>query len=676
MNKKNIYLSLLCASLLQAEEIINLEEMTVTANRIEESITAQPLSISKKDAKEIELDQVVFQKDLLNSLSNVLVTQTTSGIGHMISVRTPISTQPYFLYLQDGIPVQSSGFFNHNALAYTNFESANDVEVLKGAGTALYGSDAVSAVINVGSDKPDGTKESLVRVNGGSYGYKRAFAKNSGTIGESTNYNISAGYTDNDGYRDHSSYTRAEINAKFLTVLDEENTIETAINYSNSDAEQTGTLTKEEMYNDPTSVGNIKNKLDKVDPQRKFDFARLSLTWDNYSYENLDISTIFYLRDTRNRYTATWENNLPSNDSEQKSAGIMHKTTQKASWGTNVFGLDMEYTQGTLQYMQSFDYVPSGWGTKVDQGLIYDYDVDYVALAPYFQTNIPLGEYVEVEAGLRYDYNSFDYTNNTESGQYGKSSYYRPADRTDSFNHFSPKLALSFHPSKQQEFYLRYANGFRIPSATRLYSQKTGTTVNGLDAETSNTYEIGYKQIFEKASIELIGYYMDIDDTIIRREDSNGDRYYENGGKSIHKGVELTYKQELGEIFALVVAGSYSKSNYDNDPVYGDNEMASAPNYKGNLRLFFTPNSQLHVMAEAQYVGSYYMDDKNTYEYGGHTILNLKADYAMGKHWKFFAKADNITDKVYAEKADFAYGKEKYTPGLPQMFYAGIEYKF
>ncbi|MCB4747884.1 MAG: TonB-dependent receptor [Sulfurovum sp.] len=578
--------------------------------------------------------------------------------------------------MQDGIPVQSSGFFNHNALAYTSFESASDVEVLKGAGTALYGSDAVSAVVNVGSAKPDGSKESAVRLQGGSYGYKHAFAKNLGTMGEVTNYNVSVSYTDNDGYRDHSSYTRAEVNAKFITMLNEDNILETAFNYTNSDAEQTGVLTKEQMYNDPKSVGDIESKMDKVDPQRKFDFARLSLKWDNYSYEDIDISTIFYLRDTRNRYTATWENNLPENDSEQKSVGLMHKSTQKVSWGTNVYGLDMEYTQGTLQYIQSFDYVPSGWGTPVDAGLIYDYDVDYVALAPYFQTNIPIGEHFEVEAGLRYDYNSFDYTNNTGVGQYGESSYYRPADRTDSFNHFSPKLALAYHLNKQQEFYLRYANSFRIPSATRLYSQKTGTTVEGLDPETSDTYEVGYKQAFEHAYVALVGYYMNIDDTIVRREDSNGDRYYENGRKSTHKGVELTYKQQIGEMFALSLAESYSKSNYDNDPVYGDNEMVAAPNYKGNFRLFFTPNSQLNVMAEVQYVGSYYMDDENVHEYGGYTIFNLKADYEMGKHWKLFVKADNITDKVYAQKADYAYGKEKYTPGLPQMFYAGLEYKF
>jgi len=678
MIKKGICLSLLCVTLLQAEDIINLSDITVTATRVEAAKISQALSIDKKDSKEIALDQVIFQKDLLNSLSNVLVTQTTSGVGHMISVRTPISTQPYFLYLQDGIPVQSSGFFNHNALAYTSFESANSVEVLKGAGTALYGSDAVSAVINVVSEKPDGKKKSSIRVNGGSNGYLHTYMKNAGTMSESTNYEVGLGYTQSDGYRDHTAHERYEAMAKFFTVLDESNTIETSFSYNKTEAEQAGTLTLEELESGSTSVGNIADKLDIVDPKRKFDFMRASVKWDNYSYDNLDISTIAYVRNTRNQYTATWENNLPSNDSEQTSVGLMHTTKQKVSWGDVTYGLDLEYTKGSVNYVQEFDYVPTGWGSSVDKGLIYDYDVDYVAVAPYIQTQVKLSEKVFVDAGLRYDYNSFDYTNNTATGQYGDSSYYRPADRTDDFNHLSPKLSLSYRADDKSMVYVRYANGFRIPSATRLYSQTktSGSTAYSLDPETTNTYEIGYKQRFAKSSIDLAVYYMNIDDTIIRREADNKDRYYENGGESVHQGVELTYKQKINSSFSTSLAASYSKSNYVDDITYGDNEMASAPREKANFRLFYTPNAALTIMAEVQYVGSYYMDDSNEHTYDGYTVGNIKMNYAMNNSLKFFAKIDNITDEYYAEKADYSYGSEKYTPALPRAFYVGAEYTF
>ncbi len=678
MIQKGMTFSLLCVSALYAQELVNLSDITVTATRVETATVSQALSIEKKESKEIDLDQVMFQKDLFNSLSNVLVTQTTSGVGHMLSVRTPISTQPYFLYLQDGIPVQSSGFFNHNALAYTSFESANNVEVLKGAGTALYGSDAVSAVINVGSQKPDGKALSSARVNVGSNGYKHTYLKNAGKMGEATNYEIGAGYTESDGYRDHTAHKRYEMMAKFSTMINEENNLETSFSYNKTEAKQAGWLTLEELESGSTSVGNIAKKLSQVDPQRKFDFARASLKWDNYSFENLDISTIAYVRNTRNRYTATWEPNLANNDSEQTTIGMMHKTEQKHSWGKITYGLDAEYTKGSVLYKQAFDYVPTGWGSSVDKGLIYDYDVDYMALAPYTQTHIKLGNTLSVDAGIRYDYNSFDYTNNTQSGQYGDSSYYRPDDRIDSFNHLSPKLSFSYRPNEQTSYYLRYANGFRIPSATRLYSQSktSDATQFSLDPETTDTFEIGYKQRFSKSSIDLSVYYMTISDTIVRREASNKDRYYENGGESVHQGIELTYKQKINSQFATTLAASYSKSNYVDDVQFGDNEMASAPRKKANFRLFYTPNDALTLMAEVQYIGSYYMDDANENSYNGYTIGNIKLNYQMNKALKIFAKVDNITDEYYAEKADYAYGSARYTPALPRSFYAGVEYKF
>ncbi|MCF6245088.1 MAG: TonB-dependent receptor [Sulfurovum sp.] len=678
MIKRGITLSLLCATVLYAENLVNLSDITVTATRVEMPTVVQPLSIEKKDSEEIALDQVVFQKDLLNSLSNVLVTQTTSGVGHMISVRTPISTQPYFLYLQDGIPVQSSGFFNHNALAYTSFESADSVEVLKGAGTALYGSDAVSAVINVGSKKPTGKAQSSAKVNMGSDGYMHTYLKNTGTIGEATNYELGVGYTQSDGYRDHTAHKRYEVMAKFSTMINEENNLETSFSYNKTEAEQAGWLTLEELESASTSAGNIADKLSQVDPQRKFDFMRASVKWDNYSFENFDISTIAYVRNTRNRYTATWEPNLPANDSEQTSVGIMHKTEQKLSWGKMTYGLDAEYTKGSVSYVQAFDYVPTGWGSSVDKGLIYDYDVDYTALAPYIQTHIEFGGNFFVDAGLRYDYNGFDYTNNTQSGQYGDSSYYRPTDRTDSFNHLSPKISLSYRPNERTSYYVRYANGFRIPSATRLYSQSrtSDATQFSLDPETTDTFEIGYKQRFSKSSIDLSVYYMTISDTIVRREAANKDRYYENGGKSLHQGIELTYKQKINAQFATSLAASYSKSNYVNDIQYDDNEMAGAPREKINFRLFYTPTDTFTVMAEIQYVGSYYMDDSNEHSYDGYTVGNIKANYQVNKSLKFFAKVNNVTDETYAEKADYAYGSERYTPALPRSVYAGIEYTF
>ena len=96
-----------------------LSTISVTATREAQETLEVPASVGVKTAEEIALDAPAYQKDLFNSIAGVRVTQTGSTLGHITSIRMPSNTGPYYLFLQDGIPVQSSGFFNHNGLAYT-----------------------------------------------------------------------------------------------------------------------------------------------------------------------------------------------------------------------------------------------------------------------------------------------------------------------------------------------------------------------------------------------------------------------------------------------------------------------------------------------------------------------------------------------------------------------------
>jgi len=683
---RKIAISLFSASLL-AGSVVEINPISVTATGIKEEVLKQPLSIATKAEDEIKLDQVVFQKDLLNSLSGVRIEQTGSVIGHMTAIRMPLNTGPYYLFMQDGIPVQSGGFFNHNGLAYTTFQSATSVEVLKGAGTALYGSDAVAAVVNVKSVKaPSKTKEIIIKGMGGSDGYGSASFEMSDSIDKESGYRANAAYMHSDGWRQHTKTDRAEANIRYDKTLNSDNDMKVVFNFSKTEADQADTFNDYENITSGSTAASDDNNyfdaLELTDVKRKFDYARLSLEWSNYSYEDLEISTTPYIRYNRNRYVATWEPNLPSNDNEMVTFGLLQKNTLDTSWGRFIAGFDAEYTKSSLKYNQDFDNNVTSWSgsTFYPAGAIYDYDVDYMAIAPYMHADYNVNKEIILTAGLRYDYNRFDYNNNLSEGVDASGKYYRPADRTDSFNHVSPKLSLSYRPTKNMNAYIRYANGFRIPQATRLYSMKAGYENITLDPEKTNTYEVGFKsKMNEKVLAELALYYMTIDDTITEYRPTVGDRYYDNGGTTIHKGVEVTLDAKMSQDFATHVAYSYSKHNYDNDVKYGDNEMAKAPNHLANARLIYTPSQikGLKLMGEWQYVGSYWMDDDHTVDrYKGYSIGNLKADYMLNKHITFYGKITNITDERYSVNSYYAYGKENYTPGDPRQFYAGLSYKW
>lgn len=662
-------------------KVDQLDTISVTANRDEEATLDVSASISVIDQQTISLDQPNYQKDLVNSISGVRVTQTGSSLGHMTSIRMPLNTGSYYLFLQDGIPVQSSGFFNHNGLAYTNFTSAGSAEVLKGAGTALYGSDAVAGTVNVISKDPSTKPGYSIASNIGSDGFYKLGLSAGHQYSNSDSIGLSVSHTESDGWRDHSRSKRIEANITHFTALDDRNAFKTILAVNSSEADMAGSLIGlDALKENPESVGDIQGALDSgLTIQRKFDFARLSTEWTHYLNDSIELSTIGYLRSNRNQYTATWENNLPKNDSKTNTLGLMFKADIDENYVRWTMGLDLEATNANRTYKQLFDYVPSGFGSAVPAGDIYDYDVSYLAFSPYVQSEFELSDSLQISGGLRYDTSQYDYDNNLSDGQYESSSYSRPSSNNDPhFKHLSPKLSATYRLDQQQNIYARYANGFRIPQASRLYSLKTNNIDFDLDPEVSDTYEVGYKLSSDQHRLDAAIYFMTIDDTFTQRENTDGERYYENGGETHHKGVELTWLAKISEQFSSRIAYSYSEHEYVNDVEYGDNEQAAAPNDLANLRLIFSPKNVagLKAVIEFEHVGKYWLDNDNTKSYSGYTVAHLKTDYQINKQLKVNAKINNFTNKVYAESANFSYGREKYTPGSPRQFFAGIEYGF
>ena len=663
------------------EEEASMATISVTATRSEQKVTEVPASINTRDQEEIELDAPVLQRELFNAMAGVRVTQTGSTIGHMTSIRMPTNTGPYYLFLQDGIPVQSSGFFNHNGLAYTNFSTSRSTEVLKGAGTALYGSDAVAATINVLSLEPGQETGFKVKPEVGSDDFWRLGIRGGKSIGDNADIAASFSHSESDGWRDHTASERTEGAFHHIIDLNDNNSLKTIFSFNKTEAEMAGRLVGfEEFRNNPTSVGDIASTLDRgVEIKRKFDFARLSTEWINESYDNVTLSTIAYLRTNRNQYTATWEPSLPQNDSKTKSLGIMFKADIKRDKFRYIAGLDTELTRATREYTQAFDFVPTGFGSAVAAGKIYDYDVDYLAIAPYLRTEYQATQKLRVAFGLRYDSNEFDYTNNTEDGQYADSSFARPGDDNDpSFNHLSPKFDISYALTREQMIYGRYANGFRIPQASRLYALKTNNIDFDLEPEISDTFELGYKHVTSKHELDLAVYYMVIDDSIVRRENEDRERFYINGGKTFHQGVEVSLSSKLTQELATKVAYSYSKHEYDDDPVFENNEQEQAPNNVANVRLIYKPETVkgLTSLLEWEHVGSWWLDNANTKRYAGHDILHVKVNYKPNDKLMLFAKVNNIADKVYAESASISFGREKYTPAAPRQYFAGLEYQW
>lgn len=129
-----------------ADGPVVLDPVVVTATRVEEKVSEQASSVSVVERDDIELRNPALAGDVLPGLPGVDV-QRTGTMGNIESIRLRGGQATGTLVLIDGFPVNSPslGLFDIGSLPAARFER---VEVVRGAQSALYGSNAMSGVVN------------------------------------------------------------------------------------------------------------------------------------------------------------------------------------------------------------------------------------------------------------------------------------------------------------------------------------------------------------------------------------------------------------------------------------------------------------------------------------------------------------------------------------------------
>jgi vitamin B12 transporter len=151
----------------QAQEAERLEPIVVTATRVERKVSEIAASVSVVTREEIALSVPAVVGDALQDVPGIVVQRAgTPGSRENIKIRGGLA--PHTLVLIDGFPVNSPtlGFFDISALPADAFER---IEVVRGAQSALYGSNAMAGVVNfIPREGADGVR-SGVEAAGGSF---------------------------------------------------------------------------------------------------------------------------------------------------------------------------------------------------------------------------------------------------------------------------------------------------------------------------------------------------------------------------------------------------------------------------------------------------------------------------------------------------------------------------
>ena len=595
-----------------------LDEVVVTANKTpqKQSTTGKVVTVITKEQIEKSSGRTLGQ--LLNEQAGLIINGALNNLGTNQSMYVRGGSSGRTLVLLDGIPMYDPSLINNEF--DLNLLSINDVErveICRGAQSTLYGSDAIAGVINIITIKKDVNKPLNVKatLSGGAYntfrGNVQVYGK-SGKLTYTTRYaklttkGFSAAY-DSSGKKDFEKdgYNGDVANAVLQYQATPALSVRSFIQYSRykTDIDAT-TFTDEKDY-------TIKNKNVVAGTGIHYQKNNVNLT-ANYQYSDI----------TRNYY----------NDS------IDRPTFSK-------FATDDYF--GKAQFIEAYTSIGLGSGFTILQGADYRFSTmnnKYLSLSSFgpFTTQFKDTSHSQASLYGSLMYNSANEKLNVELG-----------GRMNVHSRYGSNGTYTFNPSYSFNKHFRVfgsiASAFKAPSLYQLYSFSYGKP--DLKPERSTNYELGVQQAHGKITNRVVFFHRIIKDGIDFNSFTN--KYF-NFNKQTVKGIE--WESSVQPVQHLTVAFNYTYIKPEEqsqsrvtfkDTTY--DQLLRRPQHSFNITAGYQLNA-LYVSVSGKYVSSRY--DVGGYKVNdvkldGYFLLGAYAEYKLKKYLKFFADAQNITDKKF-----------------------------
>lgn len=594
-------------ALAETDEII-----IVTATGVEQNIEDTGTSISVLTEADILDQQSISIASLLQELPGVNVTQS-GGIGSQTSVRIRGAESDQTLVLINGIrandPSTPDGSFDFGNLLTGNIER---IEVLRGANSVAWGSQAVGGVVNVITKQPTedlrltaqgeyGANDTLRLVSNASAKFGPVGLSIGGGYSRTDGISAFSGGTEDDGYRQYS--------ASGLLSID----IAQNIRF-----EASGFYADSRVDNDSVFPPFSSESTQFSKAKELYGSAALSADFLDGRFEN---RFAFSIADINRDIISPFFVSLPRGRTER----FEYRGNFAVSDGLRlVFGAESEDT--------SYENTGVTDSTGIDSAFLQ-------AIAK------PL-EGLTLTAGIRHDDHE-DFGGNTSLA--GNLAY-RVSEN-------GPTIRAS------------YAEGFRAPSLIDLDDRIFGFGTPDLVPETAKSYEISLDQGFLDgallASIAL--FQRDTDNQIAfaacpTAPDptpavcTNGNRPFGttlNIERNRTRGVEAILTIKPAEQFQIDANYTYLDAENRSTGANFGNELARRPSSSFYLNASYTTGFGLKLGADLQMVGDSFDDLANGRRLDGYELAGLRATMPITGNFELFGRIDNLFDVSYETATDF-----------------------
>jgi vitamin B12 transporter len=616
-------------SALQNSTSNKLEDVIVTANKIEQKQSGTSKVITVITPAQIQQNAGRTIAQILNEQAGLSLPGTLSNLGTVPSIYMRGAASGRTLILIDGAPVgDPSMISNEFDLNLVPLNQVERIEILKGAQSTLYGSDAIGGVINI-ITKGKGSPFVTGSLSYGSYGTKQGNLQFNSNINK-LNYTIgfenqnADGFSsakdlsnkanfDQDGYQNNSFFVKAKY--KFdtlwnLQLSSRKTAYKSAIDYGGFKDD------KDNEFKNATTISGLILQYKKAKTSFQF----------QYQYTTQDRT---YFNDSADKQYLVYENNQYAGKTHFADAYLSKPIGQNIQW---IIGADFRYGS----YNQTYESI-SQWGPYNDafkdtfqyQNAIY--------------TSVLINDNAKkwlLELGARYN-------NHNRFG----------SNQTFTIN---PSYALS----DQIRLIASISNGFKAPSLYQLgYNDQ-------LKAETSFNTELGVS--FRKGQVFARAVYFN-------RNIKNGIDYnyidynFFNFIQQKVNGLEIEIQHPINEQhqfslnYTLMNGQETNQNRITTTDTITYNYLLKRPKHSVNAQWNYTINKKWsssvtgRFISERKDVGGYASPDITL---GYYTLLNASVQYKLGSRIVVFANAQNLLNDQFSE----IYGYN----AIGRMFHFGI----
>ena len=665
------------------KDSINVNELSevtvVTATRTERALSSLPLPITIITSEAIAKSGVTRLNEILNEQTGIILIPDESGFE---GIQMQGLDAAYTMILIDGVPLvgRSSGVLDLSRVSVGNIER---IEIVKGASSALYGSEAMGGVINVITKRP---KKDIVE---GSLSYRYAtFNTNDANANilwkkKKFSANLFTNFYSTDGYdldkttvlKNVESFYNYTIQPKLYYDFSENLKLTVSNRFYNQKMDNVA-LIDSEIYK-----GDAKEN--EWNSQIKFDHKWSSKLYSEYELYTTNYKNDSFLNDQNNvLYDRTYYNQWLFRPEVRTTLSI-NNNKLTGGIGLNYESLDRTYFDKDVKFNSQYvfiqyDYNPTEkW--NILAGFRYDNHSEYASqLSPKLAVNYKFNENFSLKGSVGYGYKAPDF-------------------RQLFFDFTNPSVGYTVLGYNVAEDRL-----IQLESEGQILKRIDGISFDEpLKAESAVNYNFGTFYKKNKLRFDVNAFYNSINnliDTGIVAQKNNGQNVfsYFNRSKVFTYGAEFNSTYKFTNEFLVSVGYQYliakDKSVVDNfdDHKYIRNAelqtieikksdyfgLYNRSKHTANLKVAYTiPKIKTDINLRVFYRSKYGIFDSNNNQ-----ILDKYDEFVNDYFITNLAASKNITDKLFLQAGAnnlFDYKDPDQIPNLAgRQLFARIQYNF